>query len=351
MGTNQYIHGSFKLPIPMSTPVPHLPSMRLPTYADVVAAAARLAGHAHPTPVLTSGTANAQTGASLFFKCENFQRMGAFKFRGAFNAMAMLDAGQRKAGVVCFSSGNHAQAVALSGRLLNVATTILMPQDAPPLKIEATLGYVDATQSLGSQVILFDRFKDDREALARELVAKNGQTLIPPYDSADVVAGQGTSAKELFDEVGPLDALFVCLGGGGLLSGSALSAHALSPGCKVYGVEPEAGNDGQQSFRSGQLQRIETPKTIADGAQTQSLGGLNFELIRRDVADILTVTDAQLIDAMRFFAERMKMVVEPTGALSFAAARTADLPLRGKRIGIIVSGGNVDLRTFSRLIA
>ncbi len=332
-------------------PAPALSPPDLPTYNDVIAAAIRLDGHAHRTPVLRSSTADQLLGAELFFKCENFQRMGAFKFRGAFNAMAMLDDAQRKAGVVCFSSGNHAQAVALSGQLLGIATHILMPQDAPPLKIEATRGYIKPTQILGSEVILFDRFKDDREALARQLASERGLTLIPPYDRADVIAGQATAAKELFEEVGALDYLFVCLGGGGLLSGSALSARALSPHCKVYGVEPEAGNDGQQSFRSGNLRRIETPKTIADGAQTQSLGKVNFALISRDVQDILTVTDAQLITAIRFFAERMKMVVEPTGALGFAAACNANLPLRGKRIGVIVSGGNVDLGTFARLIA
>ena len=323
----------------------------LPTYNDVIAAAIRLDGHAHRTPVLRSSTADQLLGAELFFKCENFQRMGAFKFRGAFNAMALLDAAHRKAGVVCFSSGNHAQAVALSGQLLGIATTILMPLDAPPLKIAATRGYVEANCDGGGEVFLYDRFKDDREAMMHALAHERGLTMIPPFDHADVIAGQGTAAKELFDEVGALDCLFVCLGGGGLLAGSALAARALSPDCKVYGVEPEAGNDGQQSFRSGVLTRIATPKTIADGAQTQSLGQLNFALIRRDVTDVLTVTDAQLVEAMRFFAERMKMLVEPTGALGFAAAWHGGLPLRGRRVGVIVSGGNVDLRRFADLTA
>ena len=322
----------------------------LPTFDDVIAAARRLDGQAHRTPVLTSSTANTALGASVFFKCENFQRMGAFKFRGAFNAMSNLSAAHRKAGVVCFSSGNHAQAVALSGQLLGIATTILMPLDAPPLKVAATRGYVEANCDGGGEVILYDRFKDDREAMMHALAHERGLTMIPPFDHADVIAGQGTAAKELFDEVGELDYLFVCLGGGGLLAGSALAARALSPACKVYGVEPEAGNDGQQSFRSGGLTRIATPKTIADGAQTQSLGHLNFALIRRDVTDVLTVTDAQLVDAMRFFAERMKMLVEPTGALGFAAAWHGGLPLRGKRVGVIVSGGNVDLARFSELM-
>ena len=323
---------------------------KLPTFDDVIAAARRLDGHAHRTPVLTSATANTVLGASVFFKCENFQRMGAFKFRGAFNAMALLDAAHHQAGVVCFSSGNHAQAVALSGQLLGIATTILMPLDAPPLKIAATRGYVEANCDGGGEVILYDRFKDDREAMMQALAQERGLTMIPPFDHPDVIAGQGTAAKELIDEVGALDCLFVCLGGGGLLAGSALAARALSPDCKIYGVEPEAGNDGQQSFRSGELTRIATPKTIADGAQTQSLGQINFALIRRDVTDVLTVTDAQLVEAMRFFAERMKMLVEPTGALGFAAAWHGGLPLRGKRVGVIVSGGNVDLTRFAKLL-
>ena len=324
---------------------------KLPTFDDVIAAARRLDGHAHRTPVLTSSTANTALGASVFFKCENFQRMGAFKFRGAFNAMAMLDGTHHKAGVVCFSSGNHAQAVALSGQLLGIATTILMPLDAPPLKVAATRGYVDANGDGGGEVILYDRFKDDREAMMHSLAHERGLTMIPPFDHPDVIAGQGTAAKELIEEVGPLDFLFVCLGGGGLLAGSALSARALSPACKIYGVEPEAGNDGQQSFRSGQIVRIDTPKTIADGAQTQSLGQLNFAIVRRDVTDVLTVTDGQLVESMRFFAERMKILVEPTGALGFAAAWHAGLPLQGKRIGVIVSGGNVDLKRFADLLS
>ena len=323
---------------------------KLPTFQDVVDASARLKGHAHVTPVMRSSTADTLLGAELFFKCENFQRMGAFKFRGAFNAMAKLDAAHHAAGVVCFSSGNHAQAVALSGQLLGIPTVILMPQDAPPLKIAATRGYIAASKAQGSEVVLFDRYADDREALARQLAQERGMTLIPPYDHFDVITGQGTAAKELIEETGPLDYLFVCLGGGGFLSGSAIAARALSPQCKVYGVEPEAGNDAQQSLAKGEVVRIDTPKTIADGAQTQSVGDLNFAVIQKNVDGILTVSDAQLVEAMRFFAERMKMVVEPTGALSFAAARHGGLPLQGKRVGVVVSGGNVDLRTFAQLI-
>ena len=315
----------------------------LPTFADVVAAADRLQGHAHHTPVLRSSTLDKRLKAEVFFKCENFQRMGAFKFRGAFNALSRFDAGQRKAGAIAFSSGNHAQAIALSARLLDIPAVILMPADAPQAKIDATRGY-------GGEVILFDRFKQDRELLTRELATQRGMTLIPPFDHADVISGQGTAAKELFDAVGALDCLFVCMGGGGLLSGSALSARALSPQCKVFGVEPEAGNDGQQSFRSGAIVRIATPQTIADGAQTQAVGNITFAIIRRDVDDVLTATDTQLIEAMRFYAERMKMVVEPTGCLSLAALCHAGVPVQGKRVGVIVSGGNVDLQRFGQLL-
>ena len=314
----------------------------LPTYADVEAASQRLSGHAHRTPVMTSRTMNTELGAELFFKCENLQRMGAFKFRGAFNALSRFDARQRQAGVVTFSSGNHAQAIALSASLLGMPATIVMPNDAPAMKVAATRGY-------GGKVVLYDRYTEDREAIGRKLAEEQGLTLIPPYDHPDVIAGQGTAAKELFEEVGKLDALFVCLGGGGLLSGSALAARALSPKCRIYGVEPETGNDGQRSFRSGEIVHIDTPVTIADGAQTQHLGNYTFAIIRRDVDDILTATDHELVEAMRFYASRMKLIVEPTGCLSLAAARTMGAPLRGKRIGVIISGGNVDLQRFCAL--
>lgn len=316
----------------------------LPTYDDVVAAAARIAGQAHRTPVLTSRTADEETGAQLFFKCENMQRMGAFKFRGAYNALAKFDADQRRAGVVAFSSGNHAQAIALSARLLGMPATIVMPQDAPVSKIAATRGY-------GAEVVTYDRYTEDREQIGRDLAERHGYTLVPPYDHADVIAGQGTAARELFEEVGPLDAFFVCLGGGGLLSGSALATRALAPQCRLYGVEPEAGNDGQQSLRSGAIVHIDTPRTIADGAQTQHLGQLTFPIIRRDVDDILTVSDAELVEAMRFFATRMKLVVEPTGCLGFAAARAMKDQLQGKRVGVLISGGNVDIDRYAALLA
>ncbi|WP_431018006.1 threo-3-hydroxy-L-aspartate ammonia-lyase [Burkholderia gladioli] len=315
----------------------------LPTYADVAAAAERIAGHAHRTPVLTSRTVDEELGAQVFFKCENLQRMGAFKFRGAFNALSRFSEAQRKTGVVAFSSGNHAQAIALSARLLGMPATIVMPHDAPAAKVAATRGY-------GGRVVIYDRYRDDREQIGRALAEKEGLTLIPPYDHADVIAGQGTAAAELFQEVGALDAVFAPLGGGGLLSGTALATRELSPGAELYGVEPAAGNDGQQSFAAGSIVHIDTPKTIADGAQTQHLGKLTFPIIRRDVNAILTASDAELVECMRFFASRMKMLVEPTGCLSFAAARQRKAELEGKRVGVIVSGGNVDLEKFCALI-
>jgi threonine dehydratase len=315
----------------------------LPTYDDVLAAAGRIEGRAHRTPVMTSRTIDREMDAKLFFKCENLQRMGAFKFRGAFNALSRFDERQRRAGVITFSSGNHAQAVALSASILGIPATIIMPTDAPAAKMAATRGY-------GGKVVLYDRYTEDREAIGRALAEKEGLTLIPPYDHADVIAGQGTAARELIEEAGQLDALFVPLGGGGLLSGSALSARALAPRCEIYGVEPEAGNDGQQSFRSGQIVHIDTPKTIADGAQTQHLGQLTFEIIRHEAKDILTASDAQLVEAMRFFIERMKIVVEPTGALGFAAARAMKDALKGRRVGIILSGGNIDTARLGALL-
>ena len=316
----------------------------LPTYDDVAAAAQRLAGVAHRTPVLRSSTLDARTGAQFFFKCENFQRMGAFKFRGGYNALARFTPAQRQRGAIAFSSGNHAQAIALAARLLEMPAVIVMPHDAPAAKLAATRGY-------GAEVIVYDRFQQDREQLTRQIAEERGMTLIPPFDHADVIAGQGTAAKELFEEVGPLDHFFVCLGGGGLLSGSALATRALSPQCRIHGVEPEAGNDGQQSFARGERVKIEVPRTIADGAQTQQLGVLTFGVIQRDVSSVLTASDAQLVECMRFYAERMKMVVEPTGCLSLAAALHGGVDLKGARVGVLVSGGNVDLARFAELVA
>ncbi|NSX13067.1 threo-3-hydroxy-L-aspartate ammonia-lyase [Cupriavidus taiwanensis] len=319
-------------------------NLTLPTFADVEAAAARLSGFANRTPVNTSRTLNEIIGAEVFFKCENFQRMGAFKFRGAFNALSKFSPEQRRAGVVAFSSGNHAQGIALSAKLLGMPATIVMPHDAPAAKVAATKGY-------GATVVHYDRYTEDREAIGRRLAQEQGLTLIPPYDHPDVLAGQGTVAKELFEEVGPLDALFAPLGGGGLLSGTALSTRALAPACQLYGVEPEAGNDGQQSFRSGEIVHIDTPRTIADGAQTPHLGHYTFAIIKRDVDDIVTATDADLVEAMKFFALRMKMIVEPTGCLGLAAALNMKDALKGKRVGIVISGGNIDLEQFCALVS
>lgn len=315
----------------------------LPTYADVVAAAARLRGHAHRTPVVTSAALDGATGAQVFVKCENRQRMGAFKFRGAFNALARLDAAARARGVIAFSSGNHAQAVALSARVLGMQATIVMPQDAPACKMQATRDY-------GAEVIVYDRYRENREEIARRLAEDRGAALIPPFDHPDVIAGQGTAAAELIEEAAPLDALFVCLGGGGLLAGSLLAAAALAPACRVYGVEPESGNDGQMSLRQGSIVRIEVPATIADGAQTQSLGRHTFEIIRREVADILTVSDAEIIESMRMCADRLDMVVEPTGCLGIAGMLGQGRRLAGQRVGVIVSGGNVDSQRFAELL-
>lgn len=314
-----------------------------PDYAAVERAAARIAGAAHRTPVLTSRTADAQVGGMLFFKCENLQRAGAFKFRGAYNALAALPDAQRRRGAVAFSSGNHAQAMALAGRLQGAPVTIVMPHDAPSAKVAATRGY-------GAEVVIYDRYAEDREAIGRELAERQGLALVPPFDHADVIAGQGTATKELLEERGPLDLLLVCLGGGGLTAGSALAAEALSPGCRVIAVEPEAGDDGRRSFRSGEIVHIPVPQTLADGAQTQALGRLTFPIIRRLVADVVTVPDAALVAAMRFFAERMKMLVEPTGCLAAAAAFSGGVDCRGKRVGVILSGGNVDLARFAALV-
>jgi threo-3-hydroxy-L-aspartate ammonia-lyase len=321
----------------------HLPI----SFADITAAAARLKGVAHRTPVHTSSTANARTGAELFFKCENFQRMGAFKFRGGYNALSQFTPEQCKAGAIAFSSGNHAQAVALSAKLLGIQAVIVMPQDAPEAKIRATREY-------GAEVVLFDRYTQDREALTQQIANERGMTLIPPYNHTAVMAGQGTAALELIEEVGTLDILLVCMGGGGLTSGCAVAAKHLLPHCDVYGVEPLAGNDFQQSIRSGSIVKIDTPRTIADGAQTQAAGPLTFAVCQALLKDVLTVDDAALVKTMRFVAERMKMVIEPTGALAAAAALWGDsegkLSVQGKRVGVIVSGGNVDPAYYAKLL-
>jgi len=314
------------------------------SYSDIEQAAQRLDGVAHRTPVMTSRTLNEICGCEIFLKCENYQRMGAFKFRGAYNALSQLDDEQKRHGVITFSSGNHAQAVALSGKLLNIPAVIVMPKDAPKVKLNGTKGY-------GAEVLLYDRSEEKREEIAKEIQKERGMVLIPPFDHPHIMAGQGTAAKELFEDVGSLDALLVPCGGGGLISGSAISATHFSPECEVYGVEPEAGNDGQQSFESGQLISIPTPKTIADGAQTNSLGDLTLAVILKHVKQMLTATDAELIRTMFFLYERMKMVVEPTATLGLAPVFNKNLDLSGKRVGIILSGGNVDLKALGDLFS
>ncbi len=315
------------------------------TYAEVEAAARRLKGITHRTPVMTSSTAEAQSSAArAYFKCENFQRTGAFKLRGAYNALAQLPEKERKRGVLTYSSGNHAQAVALAGRLLKIPAVIIMPSDAPQVKLAATRGY-------GAEIIPYDRAATTREALAQEIAEKRGLPIIPPYDHPHVVAGQGTAAKELFEDVGALDLLLVCCGGGGLLSGSALAARALAPGCRVVGVEPENADDAARSFHSGTLHRVENPDTIADGARTPSLGQVTFPLVLDHVDDMVTVSEDAIRRAMRFLWERMKLVVEPTGALAAAALLENAVDAKGQRAGLIISGGNVDVARAADLLS
>ena len=310
--------------------------MTLPTFNDVESAARQIEGVAHRTPVVSSRTINTRTGAQLFFKCENLQRAGAFKFRGAYNALSRLSADERRRGVVTFSSGNHAQAIALAGQVLDIPRVIVMPSDAPAVKRIATEGY-------GGEVVLYDRDREDREAIGKRLADERGLTLIPPYDHPHIIAGQGTAARELIEEVGALDYLFVPCGGGGLLSGSAIAAKALVPACKVVGVEPAAGDDATRSFRTKTLQKVDNPKTVADGARTPSLGALTFPLVLAHVSDMATVDDPTLLKTMFYLWERLKLVVEPTGALGAAAAMEGATPIRGARVGVVLSGGNVDL--------
>ena len=310
------------------------------TFNDIQSAAAQIAGVANRTPVMTSRTINEITGAEVFFKCENFQRIGAFKFRGAYNALSRLSEEDQRKGVLTFSSGNHAQAVALSAKILGIHATIVMPRNAPPVKLAATRGY-------GAEVIEFDPSEDSREALAQKLAGERGLTIIPPFNHPHVIAGQGTSAMELIEDVGALDILCAPCGGGGLLSGSSISVRAMSPDCEIIGVEPEAGDDGLRSFESGQFVKIDVPDTIADGARTNSLGDMTLKIIRANVSRMMTMPDEALIRTMRLIWERMKIVVEPTACLPIAAlleaGREGKINARGRRVGVIVSGGNVDL--------
>lgn len=305
---------------------------------SIQAAAKCIKPAAHRTPVLTSRTANKLSGATIFFKCENYQRAGAFKFRGAYCALSKLNRQNRERGVLTYSSGNHAQAIALAGQLLGIPSTIIMPSDAPQIKRDATQGY-------GASIMLYDKNKTTRETLARKISNEHGLQIIPPFDHPDVISGQGTVAVELFEEAGNLDYLLVCCGGGGLLSGCAIAAKAVSPGCKVIGVEPMNGNDATRSFYSGLLQSVHNPNTIADGARTFSLGTHTFPLVLENVDDMLTVSESEIVDAMHFLYERMKLVVEPTGALATAALLSSDADrFKGTRVGVIISGGNIDLQ-------
>lgn len=318
-----------------ATPSPD-PGPLLVSYDDVAAASRRIEGVAHRTPVLTSRTVNAVSGSSAYFKCENFQRVGAFKFRGAYNALAQFSAEQRKRGVLAYSSGNHAQAIALAGRLLDIPAAIIMPEDAPRVKLRATRGY-------GADIIPYDPAQRAREELAAEIAEERGFTVIPSYDHPHVVAGQGTAGEELLQEVGALDVLLVPCGGGGLLSGCAIAAGALAPSCRVIGVEPARADDATRSFRTGTLQRVHNPDTVADGARTPFLGAVTFPLVLRYVDDMVTIEEDQILAAMRFLWERMKIVVEPTGALAAAALLYGVVSAPGQRVGILVSGGNVDV--------
>jgi len=323
----------------------HTPASTLAIgHEDITAARARLAGIAHRTPVLTSRHADELTGARLFFKAESLQHTGAFKIRGAYNAIAQFTPEQRALGVVTFSSGNHGQAIARAAQLLGVKAVVAMPQDAPRIKLDATRGY-------GAEVVLFDRYEEDSATVLARLVAERGLTPVPPFDHPHVMAGQGTLAAELIEDAGPLDLLLTPVGGGGLMSGCATAAARWSPGCACWGVEPEAGNDAQQSLAAGRIVHIETPRTIADAAQSRHLGQHTFPVLRALVAGILTVSDAELVQTMRFLAARMKIVVEPTGCLAAAAVLHGKLDVRGRRVGIVLSGGNVDPARYAALLA
>lgn len=312
------------------------------SYTDLQAAALRLSGIANRTPVLTSRSVNQRTNSQVFFKCENFQRTGSFKFRGAYNALAQLSDKQKQCGVITYSSGNHAQAIALSGQLLDIPTTIVMPDDAPTVKQAATRGY-------GAEVILYNRLETNREEFANNIASDRSLTLIPPYDHPHVVAGQGTAAKELIEEVGALDLLLVCCGGGGLLSGSAIAAKALSPNCKVIGVEPQLADDATRSFHTKTLQTVRNPNTIADGARTPYLGKITFPLVLHYVDDMVTVSEDAILRTMFYLWERLKIVVEPTGALAAAALLEGIITLSNANIGVIISGGNVDIKQIGKL--
>ena len=312
-------------------------------FDQILDAQQRLNGVANVTPVMQSRMLNSELNAEIFFKCENFQRIGAFKFRGAYNAISQLSDEEKARGVITYSSGNHAQAVALVGKLLNLKTTIVMPKDASQSKLAATKGY-------GANVVEIDPQKTTREAEARKIQAREGQVMIPPFDHANIVAGQGTAALELLQEVGNLDRILVPCGGGGLLSGSAIAARGQSPDCRVIGIEPEIADDATRSFQSGTLQTVDNPPTIADGTRTTSLGKVTFPLVLEYAAGMCTVSEESIIDAVRYLFNRLKIVVEPSGVLGLAALMSGAVKPAG-RIGIILSGGNVDPDVMARILA
>lgn len=320
------------------------------TFEDVRRAGERLRGVANRTPVMTSRTVNLLAGAEVFFKCESFQRVGAFKFRGAYNALSLLDDEQKSRGVLTYSSGNHAQAVALASALLGIRAVIVMPSDAPRVKLDATRGYL-ACGVGGSEVVEYDRHAVTREELGARIAREQGLAIVPPYDHPDVIAGQGTVALELFEDVGELDWLFVCVGGGGLLSGCAVTAKSMSPACRVVGVEPELADDATRSFHDRVLRTVKNPETIADGARTPSLGRYTFPLVLEHVDEMVTVSEQEIIDAMRLAWERMKLVIEPTGALALAGLLKDALPTRESRVGVVISGGNVDVTSVGEIFA
>ncbi|MBV8583369.1 MAG: pyridoxal-phosphate dependent enzyme [Candidatus Eremiobacteraeota bacterium] len=314
-------------------------------YDDVRAAAERLRGVAHRTPVVRSRTLDERCGARVFLKCENLQRMGAFKFRGAYNLLSTLTAAERQGGVVAFSSGNHAQGVALAARLLGISATIVMPSDAPAVKLEATREY-------GAEIVLYERERSHREEIAAAIAAERGAVVVPPFDDARIVAGAGTAALELLEDVEKLDAIVVPCGGGGLMGGTALAAHGIDPSIEIYGVEPEAGNDFARSLAEGRRVKIDVPKTIADGLQTTSPGEITFAIAQRHTRAIVTVSDEELREAVRFAFARMKLVIEPSGAAAVAALMHGRIPaIGGKRVGVVVSGGNVDPAGFGSILA
>ncbi len=322
--------------IPGREPSPPAGPAAIVSIHDIFSAAERLKGVVHETPVHTSRTLDERTGGSLFLKCENLQRTGAFKLRGAYNALAQLLPEDREAGVLTYSSGNHAQAVALASRLLGIRTVVVMPANAPRIKVEATRGY-------GAEVILYDPDQQDREALAERIRAERGMTIIPPFNHAHVIAGQGTAAYELIQAAGMLDFVLAPCGGGGLLSGTAVATRALLKLARVIGVEPEGANNGTLAFRAGRIVRVEHPHSMADGLQPKAVGELTFALIREHVHDMVTVSEEEIRSTVDFLWNRMKLLVEPSGAVGLAAVLHGKLPVGGKRVGVILSGGNADI--------